>query len=102
MTDKIFSGVMKILTFIGSILGGFLAVSLAINTLVYCPLNKAIAAETTKREEAICLESKLRFDEDTINCDKADKRFEEQLKTNQRILVMLARIETHMGIKDAR
>lgn len=72
MADKIFSGTMKILLFVGSILGSFIAVTLAINSLVYVPLNTAIAQEVTKRENTVSIEAEKR--------DKTDKEIRQELK----------------------
>jgi len=42
--------ISKALTFVGSLLGTFLAVTYAIFQLVYAPLTNALATECTKRE----------------------------------------------------
>ena len=40
----------KLITFVGSLLGSFLAVTYAIYQLVYAPLTSALATECDKRE----------------------------------------------------
>ena len=42
----------KLVIFVLSVLGGFIGVALAINTLVFVPLNAGLAQECTKRELA--------------------------------------------------
>jgi len=52
MANKVFTGGMKLVMVLGSILGSFLAVSALLNSLIYCPLNAADALEIDKREKA--------------------------------------------------
>ena len=81
----------KLLTFVGSLLGSFLGVTLAIYQLVYAPLSKALATECEKRESS---DTKIQVELTT--------NIKEQMLTNQRILVMLARIETKIGDTNGR
>lgn len=83
--EKVFTGMMKILTFIGSIVGGFLAVSLAINTLVYAPLSQAIAQERQERESAIYKEAEERCASDNAKFEKLDKKLDIVVNQNLEI-----------------
>ena len=83
----------KLITFVGSLLGSFLAVTLAIYNLVYAPLSKALATECEKRETCVkdlqCSDNKLEL--------SLNSNVKEQMLTNQKLLVMVARIETKIG-----
>jgi hypothetical protein len=93
MADKIMSGAMKILLFIGSVLGGFLAVTLAINTLVYTPLNTAIAQEVTKRELAVEEEAKCRIGIEKEIRQEVRDGLDSQSIINQQILLGITEIK---------
>ena len=94
MAKKIFSGVMKVVMALGSVLGGFLAVTAMLNTLIYCPLNNAIAAEVTKRET---VDAQIKSDIKEVTDDfstKIDLIVCNQSAVNEKILTKLTEQST--------
>ena len=82
----------RLITFVGSLLGSFLAVTYAIYQLVYYPLNTALAVETNKREMQ---DLDLRIANGKIS-EELNSCVKEQMAVNQQILVTLARIEAEI------
>lgn len=79
------NGSMKVLAFVGSILGGFIGIIAIIHTTVYSPITKALADEIVKREVAdVNMQKDIR--------DAIDK----QQKTNQETAVVMAKILTKL------
>ena len=82
----------KLISFIGSLIGTFLAVLYAIYQLVYAPLNSALAGECSKRESV----DSILFSETKEIRAEISAGIKEQMLTNQRILVMLAEIRSEV------
>jgi hypothetical protein len=96
---KVFSAVKNIIMFIGSLLGGFIAVVVVLNSTIYVPLRAEIAQERKDREAAVCEEAKVRCDDDKSGLvrleSKIDKGLVVMIKQGEDIAV----IKNKLGIR---
>ena len=88
------NGTVKTISFFLYAIGGFIGISLAINTLVYVPLQKANADEVKAREYG---DRELRLEQVTLGKD-VDIKMEKIQSISQKNSIMLARIAERLGV----